>query len=389
LFKVESRDARIWSRIGSLILFVFMVSYFTPISAKASNNIFYAGLGVPALVWWLRRPREAPGVFAVAPWFFAAFVALGLWLSVVDVSFVKDSLYVVVLFLCCTMLEQKDAGVRNAFLGFAVVSTALLAVAVFEWLRLWQVLETWPRVVLWGEGENPVYAALLIISALAFLWLFVFEERLARHSRRAFWAGLSVLILLCVLCVIVFQARSALIGFAAFFFAYVVQRRLIVAGLAMVAGILVVALLMGLGGALLERGLSFRLDIWGDAVRRLTADCGILLGCGRDQFHFLGQFFHPHSAYVSVLYHGGLIGLALFGAVAIAFFARTWRAGSRWLLVALIGWGGVLTTTGGVIASPRPLWVFFWIPTLMALLESGRAALETYYASRAGLRLPG
>lgn len=379
----SARDLRdVAKGLGIAILFAFLVSYYTPISGKASNNIFYVGLGLPALAWWLARPRAAFRLARVAPAFIAAYAALAAWLIFADPDFFKSTLYLAALFICCAMLERGSAGVARAYTGFALVSTVLLAVAVFKWGQIAWSLHSLQRITLWGQGENPVYAGLLITSSLVFLWLFHLEPRLAARSRAAYLGGLSGLIALAGLCAVVFQARSALVGFAAFLIVFLIQRRLLIFG-----GLLAVAVAAAMWGAgvaeaLLERGGSYRLEIWMDAIRRLDADCGLLVGCGKDDYRFLGQFFHAHSAYVSMLYHAGAIGLALFSVMAFIFFLTAWRSASRWMLVALVGWGGVLATTAGVFASPRPLWVFFWIPTLMAVLESGRPALDAYYRAR-------
>lgn len=375
--------------LGGAILFAFLVSYYTPISGKASNNIFYIGLGLPALVWWFARPNAAFGLVRVAPAFIAAYGALAAWLVLADPDFFKSTLYVAALFICCAMLERGGAGVTRAYTGFALVSTVLLAVAVFKWGQIAWTLHALQRITLWGQGENPVYAGLLITSSLVFLWLFHLEPRLADRSRGAYLGGLSGLIALAGLCAVVFQARSALVGFAAFLIVFLIQRRLLIFG-----GLLTVAVAVAMWGsgaadALLERGGSYRLEIWLDVIRRLETDCSLLVGCGKDDYRFLGQFFHAHSAYVSMLYHAGAVGLALFLLMALIVFVRAWRAASRWMLVALVGWGGVLTTTAGVFASPRPLWVFFWIPTLMAVLDSGRSALEAYYRARGEVSLRG
>ncbi|MBD5801182.1 hypothetical protein AZOA_05890 [Azoarcus sp. Aa7] len=375
-------DGRVANWFASAILFAFLVSYYTPLSAKASNNIFYIGLGVPALAWWLARPRAAFGLLRVAPAFLAAYAALAAWLVFADPDFLKTTLYIAALFVCCAMLERGGPGVERAYAGFALVSTALLAFAAFKWGQLAWSQQYWPRITLWGQGENPVYAGLLMTSSLVFLWLFHVEPRLQDRSRTVYLGALLGLVVLAGVCAVVFQARSALAGFAAFLIAFLVQRRLVVVG-----GLLAVAAAAalwgsGVGDALLERGGSYRVEIWMDALRRLESDCSVLVGCGKDDYRFLGQFFHAHSAYVSMLYHGGAVALGLFCVLGAIFFVTAWRSASRWMLVALVGWGGVLTTTAGVIASPRPLWVFFWIPTLMAVLESGRPALEAYYRDR-------
>lgn len=378
----DRHDGRLAYWLAPAILFAFLVSYYTPISAKASNNIFYVGVGLPALVWWLARPRAAFRLVRVAPAFLASYGALAAWLIFADLDFFKDTFYIAALLVGCAMLERRGAGVARAYTAFALVSTALLAFATFKWGQFAWSQHYWQRATLWGQGENPVYAALLITSSLVFMWLFHVEPRLHHRSHMAYLGALLGLVALGGLCAAVFQARSALVGFAAFLIAFLVQRRLVIVGGVLVATAIAALWGSGVGHVLLERGGSYRVEIWMDALRRLESHCGVLVGCGKDDYRFLGEFFHAHSAYVSLLYHGGAIALALFCLMALIFFVTAWRSGSRWMLVALVGWGGVLTTTGGVIASPRPLWVFFWIPTLMAVLESGRPALEAYYRAR-------
>lgn len=386
----ETLIRRLSVGIFPAILLLFMTSFFLPVSAKTSNNIFYAGLGLPALIWWLRVPTRALGPYAIAPVFFVCLALFALALGLSDAAFAKDAVYVLALFLACVMLERNEGSVRRMFLLFSVVAVSLLVAAMVEWVLSVRSSGVAPRVALWGRSENPIFAALMIISGLVFLWVFHAEERLARHSPAARWGGLLVLTALCVLAGVVFQARSALIGFALFLGGYALQRRLFLA-VAAVMGLIVLALFAS-GGVeiLLERGFSYRPEIWEASLQRVSDECGLVAGCGKDEHRLLGQFYHPHSAYVSALYYGGVPSLAAFAAMAVAFFVATWRARSSWLLVALVGWGGLVTETNGVITSPRTLWVFFWIPVFMALIESGRPMLEEYYRRRAGaVRRPG
>ncbi|WP_018991842.1 hypothetical protein [Aromatoleum toluclasticum] len=382
------RPSRFRAEFFPAVLFVFMVSFFLPISAKASNNIFYAGLAVPAVIWWLSLPRLALEPYKAAPVFFACFGLFALLLGFRDVSFLKDSVYIAVLFLTCVMIEKNEGAVRRSFLAYSLVALALLVVATVDWVLALRTSGLAQRIALWGRTGNPIFAALMIISGLVFLWVFHVEARLARSSAVARWLGLLGLVGLCAACAVVFQARSALLGMAFFLVGYAVQRRYIKAVLIVLGLVVLVLLASGAGSILLERGASYRLDIWEAAIRRVVGECGVVFGCGKDQHLILGQFYHPHSAYVSAFYFGGLSSLLTFAAMAAAFFVLTWRARSSWLLVALVGWGGLLTDTNGVIASPRTLWVFFWIPVFMAVIESGRPALEAYYRARDGVRTP-
>ena len=136
---------------------------------------------------------------------------------------------------------------------------------------------------------------------------------------------------------------------------------------ALLAG-LVVAL--GWHEILLRRGLSYRLDIWQEAWHRIHDVCGVMQGCGDDGYRFIGRLPHPHSAYFSMWYYYGLLPFLMTLAGMLWLMVRGVRLRSQWLLVAAVGWGGILTTTGGVIHSPEPYWVYFWMPTLVLLLQA-------------------
>lgn len=375
--------AKRFSRIVSQVIFLaFLVSFFAPISAKAVNNIFYIGLALPALVWWGSAIRIGHLPFYTAPAFFTFLGLLSAYLAFKTRGFLVDSVYLVLLFIACVMIERDKGAVRRIYYAFALVCIVLLGVAVVEWASVVRAADMVPRIALWGHAENPNFAALMIISSLVFLWVFDLDERLGGYSDFARWSGFIAIAVGCVACALVFQARSALLGFGLFIAGYAARGKYFkpIALSASVA--LVLLFLTGWGVVLLERGLSFRPAIWSAVVRRLIDTCGAVTGCGKDDYLFLGEFFHPHSAYLSILYYGGLVGLALFVGVAVAFLIRSWRGNSRWLMVALVGWGGVVATTSGVIASPRPLWVFFWIPTFMALIETGQPVLDEYYRRR-------
>ena len=72
---------------------------------------------------------------------------------------------------------------------------------------------------------------------------------------------------------------------------------------------------------------------------------------------------------VGTLYRHGLIGFAAFLYFAVWYFRQGLRSQSRWFLVSLVGWGGMLSAMDGFVGSPHAWWVFFWMPTLAAIHE--------------------
>lgn len=301
---------------------------------------------------------------------------------VADPPSMKKILYVFLYFMTCLLIAEKGKAARLVFSAYSVVACLVFLYSIASWLWQHQVTGVWGRQEFFGSATNPVYASLMILSALIFVWLFYLEAFLLSRSKWQLFTGMFLMVCACLLCVLVFQARSALVGASLFFVVYLIQRRFILVGgvVALVVGGL--AYLLGVGRLLLERGASYRTGIWEDALHHLTNSCVVWLGCGADEYEFLGQFMHPHSGYVSTLYRFGIVGAGLFTLFALVFFWRGWQSKSPWFLLALIGWGGLLTTGNGFFSSPQPLWVYFWFPTFMALFD----AASSRTSDRAGLR---
>jgi len=359
----------------------FCLAFYMPLSSKATNNIFYAGLALPTLVWLLWRPSALRALRPFA--WLIALLTLMVALDAGDWSDLKTGLYLLLFFIGCLLLEGGRWGVRAILTVFALVSVGILLFASADWLWIWTQSGRWIRYGRFlGATINPVYFSILTTSGLVFLWLFYASDWLERRSRLAFLAGLFLLCAAVLWCTSIFQARSTLLGFALFFAGYLLYKRLILLGLLL--GVAFVVLLFGLGGdeLLLRRGLSYRPMIWQDAWLRLVNECGLWLGCGADDYLFLGSFHHAHSGYMSMLYRNGLVGAAVFLLFAVLCFRAS--AGSRWMLLALLGWGSLLTTTAGVLTTPQPLWIYFWLPTFMAVLDGQRGAVVAYFEARRG-----
>lgn len=365
----------------SLAFFVFLVSFYFPLSSKAINNIFYASIALPCAGWLIWKPRALPVFWAGFSWLFVVIAGLVAFCAS-ELADLKKILYMVLFFSAC-MLLWAEGYLERILFGFAVFSTLLFLVAAAECLWQGVVDGAWSRYeVFLGWEINPVYWGLSIVSGWVFLWVFYFQSYLSQRSRGAFLLGFIFLNLMVLMCVLVFQSRSALLGYLFFLFFYVLRGGLAWFGCLMVAFLAAALYFSGWGALLLERGMSYRLDIWVDAVRRVVSECGVWLGCGADDYRFLGQFYHPHSSYVSVFYKGGIGGVVFLVAFALAFFTVAFKGRARWLGIALIGWGGLIATGNGMVSSPKPFWIYFWIPTFMAVLEVRGAAVRKYLDAR-------
>lgn len=378
--------AKDWPQLGGLLFALFFalfcIAFYLPLSSKATNNIFYAGLALPSLLWVLYRPVASVQLVKPFAWLF---ILLGLLvaLDASDAAGLKKALYLSLFFVSCLLLNGLRCNVLKVVTLFALVSLGVFFAVIVDWLLIWNQSAVWVRYDRFlGETVNPVYFSMLISFALIFLWVFHISDWLEQRSRWQWLFGLFALSLVVLLCSSIFQSRSTLLGYAAFFAGYLLYKRMLLVGMALLVLLVGLTFLLGFDQLLLQRGFSYRLDIWQAAWTRLNSECGLWLGCGADGHLLLGSFHHAHSGYVSMLYRNGLVGALLFAVFAGVFLWKSARARSPWLLLALLGWGSLLTTSNGVLTTPQPLWVYFWLPTFMAILDAQHEAVAGYLQVR-------
>ena len=374
-----------FARLGrfslALLLGLFCLAFYLPLSSKAVNNIFYVGLAVPMLIWLLARPRALIDLHPFA-WLFGL-LALMVALDAGDSAGLKKALYLILFFIACLYLSVRYWALHAPLLLFALCSMGLMLFALADWLWIWSQSGRWIRYGRFlGESLNPVYFSLLLGFGLLYLWVFHVAERLQQRSVWLMLLGLFVLSLLLVLSASIFQSRSTLLGYVVFFVGFLFYKRLFLMGLILGLGVLALAMFSGVDDLLLQRGLSYRLDIWQAAVQRLLGECSLWWGCGNDGVLLLGHFHHPHSGYLAMFYRNGLAGTLLFLIFALLYLRYARSPGVPWLLLSLFGWGSLLTTTNGVLTSPQPLWIYFWLPTFMAIIAGQALAVQRYLQRR-------
>lgn len=352
---------------------VFLLSNFLPLPYQVTANLFYLFGAIPAILWCARH-REIFVSWLRESW--------ALWLFLLSIALAaslqghpadsKPCLYVFLIGLVVLMLSNLDRrAIDVLFTGLAAVALGVVAWASYAWFQVYLASGEFQRIELWGS-KHPINSALLVISAFVWFWEFKAGPAMQAKGKVVYFSAMLGFFLLVVWSTMPFQARSALLGFLVYL---TLKMWLNQYRWHMVAGLLVVgalAWLTGLHMVLYERGFSYRPEIWADAWQRLSQECGFLLGCGKDGHMFAGRWTHAHSAYLMPLYEYGLLVMLPFALFALRLFRDGLRCKSRWLLVAAIGWGGVLTTTGGVVTSYKPFWIYFWIPTFMAMVECWR-----------------
>ncbi|MGG5287660.1 O-antigen ligase domain-containing protein [Pseudomonas shirazensis] len=354
---------------------VFLLSYVLLASAKWTNNIFYAFVALPGLVFLIKE--RGAGVFShKLGWAWMLFL---LWFLVPAVvagngQFYKHILYVALFVFIVGGLLNPEVFRSQAFARALFWVLCLYIYGCAAYLYLSGEFAFGSRVALLpARLANVIYASVWLFCALALAmpaWI---------RGRR--WVeAFSAVVLSLVAVSFVLQTRTALVG-AAFLFAawacYALWRFPRVAGL----GLLACAVLGGVGlwlakdaqwfHNLFVRGDSYRIELFQVMVGEWR-NCGWLLGCGVE-FHTdkllsgVMPIQHPHNIFVAMgLYTGG-ISLVLFVIVMAMTLIEAIRLRDPWgmyLACALV----MLNFDGSkLIGNPDELWPLVLLPAAMVL----------------------
>lgn len=373
-----------FSRYLTVALLLFFLSFFFLDSSKYRNNIYYALFAFPALVFAVAavwRKSFGPGVAFLLLYFLGALWAQ--WLAGDEVlRLLKHQLYLLLL-LCGLMLCVDQPGFfGRAALVFAGVCVVFACLAFYKWQDRYLTTGVFPRIGLYAAAANPVHASLMILTGWLGFWMVYGLPKLLARGRLAYLAGFCLMLGVAFIVCVIFQSRSALLGLLATAGAWLALGRERGLSLLLVGVLIVLVVVAGGYEALLARGGSYRVDIWQDALLRWYESCSWITGCAQEgDIRYLGQFHHAHSAYVSVMVDTGLLGAVTFISFAGIYLVLGVKTRSPWFIVSLVGWAGVIASSNGVVDSPRPLWVYFWLPTLLALLDYQRQSVTQRIAA--------
>nr|WP_256584058.1 O-antigen ligase domain-containing protein [Pseudomonas sp. SDI] len=354
---------------------VFLLSYILMDSSKWTNNIFYAFIALPGLVFLIKE-RGAGLLAQPLTWAWLAFL---LWFLVPaaiasDGQFYKHILYVALFVFIVAGLLDADLFRSGPFVRgmFWILCLYIFGYAAYGYLT--GVFAFGARVdLLPSRLQNVIYASIWLLCALALAMPAWVKER------RWIEAGAAVILSL-VGVAFVMQTRTALVG-AAFLFAIwaacVVWHYPKRGVLGLVAGAVLLALVLWAVRdeawflSLLNRGDSYRVELF----RIMTGEwrnCGWMLGCGVEfvTTQTLGggmPIQHPHNIFVAMgLYTGG-VSLALFLLVMAITLWQAWRLRDAWglyLACALV----MLNFDGSkLIGNPDELWPLVLLPAAMVL----------------------
>ena len=368
-------------RLNALLIVLCFAGVLVLESQSAASYPAYL-LAIAMLV----RFRQWADVFAVPlTWAVAALLAYlvltSLWSqgSQADDALSMLSRAAQVLLFAIAFAECQMRGDLQRWLGRTLAAAGLLAALAGLGL-FWMGHSESGRLIGLGQLDNNVVAALIFGVVL----ILVAEEAL--RDRGAFWRRFGVLGTVVLGAVVLLSDSrngqiSAVLGVGVLLLAHRVPNRqrfaVAVLGLGVILAAVLAALVANEAGRtlVLPRGDSFRPAIW-LATLSAVADGGLWFGRGiltdDTLVTAIGEFPHPHNMYLSVLFQGGLVGVALF-ATLIAAVVRTlldhYRHRDAKLALGILGLALPAWLLDGheLIDKVGMTWFLFWLPVAISL----------------------
>lgn len=390
----SSTSNRIFDFISLWILpagyFLLLCALFFLPGRSLHHKLFYGLFSIPTLIALCLRPRELKELLRepifIAVLLFAAWALLSLAWGPGELlgGMFKPPLHTLLLFAGCYLLVRYRSDILQPLL-FGAALVALIATTIFLFMFA-RVYEPGMRLIGGGAFDNPLLSSHLFGFFSAY-WLSV---TMTSKRRQMMWLSVPAMAIM-FMAVIGTGSRTPLVALtmAALWLCFICWNRRSV-GLLVALALSGVAIFTLFSQMIIERGDSYRLEIWQIVLHKIadhpwlghgySATLAVDPGVG----YILQE---PHSFALGVLYYVGIIGLLPWLFFLFWGLLSSWRQRVQPLLIIASTWlvfgiGAGLTEGGGIISRPKEHWFLLWIP--LALI----AALSINQRARRLLTLP-
>lgn len=366
-----------WILLGLMFL---LTGLFWTKGGSQYTKLFYGLFALPALLSLFAAPRTISRLLG-EPTILALLLLCAWLLASLTWSTSDDNLsglskrpfYVLLLFVGLAFVVQRN---ERRVWNILRLSTALGALAALVSLVQFFIA---PPVTMRLIGTGALSNSLLTSHVLGFLCTFWLASWLADSEKRG-WVALLMLVPLFA-ALLATGSRTPILGLATvvvFMLAFAPRR----AGLFLACGALAaLASLFLAPDLLLQRGLSFRPELWVDALRQ--AGEHPIIGYGYDtRFTFDipvigGLLSDPHNVELAVLLELGAVGLFLWLVMYGSAFQRCLRHRREQpfqVASALLVYGLAAGMTEGssFLSRPNESWFIIWIPLAVVVALASR-----------------
>ncbi|WP_315290035.1 O-antigen ligase family protein [Pseudomonas oleovorans] len=334
------------------------------------TKFYYGLIAAPALLAALCRYRDLRAIIAEP--MIRSYLLLFVWIafsltwSTTDNdagSLLKRPLYVLMLFIAFALITLKDNDLLMQSLRIGAGLGALAALGNLVYFHLYGL--PGHRMVGSGALHNP----LLTSHLLGFLCTYWVASWLSANERHDVVPIICALALLGAL--IATGSRTPLMALAltSIWMTVMCGKRAFYL-LALVCGATVLLLTLA-PDTLLNRGLSYRPELWADALRQALGQ--LWLGGGYDSNYLFdagmkrGPMNDPHNVELAVLLELGLIGLTIWTVMYTQAFWHVlkYRTEANFQIASALmvyGIGAGLTEGGNFLSRPNESWFIIWVP---------------------------
>lgn len=372
---MENCIVRHWLALGYLVL---LTGLFWVANGSLFTKFYYGLIAAPALFALILAPhnlrpilREPIVLVFLA---FSAWLLLSLsWTQADDGlgGLAKRPLYVFMMFAACALIACKDEQLLLKTLRIGALLAVLAAL-----INLYIYFASPPaggRLIGTGALRNPLLSS-HVLGFFCTYWIAAWLTRSERHD----WLPI-VLALPLLAALLATGSRTPLLALAltSLWMLLITSRRALylVAALMLAAAISMVFM----PELLLQRGLSFRPQLWSEAIRQASEH--LWIGHGFDSkfvFNIKGlgwALSDPHNVELAVLLELGLVGLSLwllmYGLILLRCLQQR-HQGKFQLASALVVYGlsAGLSEGSNFFSRPNENWFLIWIPiSLVAALS--------------------
>lgn len=371
-----------WLVAGYLVL---LTGLFWSADGSQYTKLFYGLLAAPALIalvlsrkvfmYLLREP------ITLAYLTFVAWLLFSLSWTQADSSLsglAKRPLYVFMMFAACTLIACNDQRLLLSALRVGALLAVLAAV-----VNLFLFASIYPlegRLIGTGALSNP----LLTSHVLGFFCTYWVAAWLTQNERRDWLPILCAIPLLIALLATGSRTPLLALTLTSLWMLIMTPRR----GAYLIAGLIALAMaaFVAMPEIFLERGLSFRPQLWADAVAQASAKLWFGYGYESKFTFFIPEIGYPlsdpHNVELAVLLELGLIGLVLwtvmYGATLLRCVQQRQHTAFKLAsALAIYGIAAGLTEGSSFLSRPNESWFLIWIPlSLVAALSIQQRQLD-------------
>lgn len=365
-------------------VFLFLTGMFWIMDHGNFSKIFYWSILLPALLLIVNNPKSLMYVvkskIGAAFILFATYFIITIQWSVSEnnwLSLIKRPFFVFFLFYLVFELGRR----RHDLLTKSVKYTAIAAVlAALVTLAQFYVSGNAGRLSGYGALSNPLLVS-HVFGFFSAIWLgsyFAGERNFEPKSILSF--------LICSALLFATGSRTPLVALLVtiiWLAALSFNKKSIFIVCVLIATVCVIFL--AFPEAILQRGLSYRTEIWANVLRQIYSQIWFGYGYGTSLQIKLANipypFSDPHNLSLAVFFAGGIVGIFLWVALyGVALHQSVFLRNDKRVLVCsavvVYGLAAGMTEGGSFLSRPEEHWFLIWIPLALLAAATYREAIN-------------